>query len=154
MRYDPESGVFTRLATTSPNAKAGQQAGTFRKDGRQQISIDGRHYLSSRLAWFYVYGQWPTPDVDHINRIRCDDRLTNLREATRAQNVANRGKQLGGYSKYMGVSRKRSRWEARIACEGKQIRLGIYATEEEAARTYDDAAQRIHGRFAVLNFAT
>ena len=70
-----------------------QRAGTTshgKRGGYRKITIDGKVYSAARLAWFYKTGRWPDPEIDHINRIRDDNRWENLREATRADNLANR----------------------------------------------------------------
>lgn len=93
-------------------------------------------------------------DVDHKDRTRClDCRRSNLRLATRSQNLANARKRLGGTSKYKGVTKKPTGkpWMSRIAKEGEQIYLGRFDTEEAAARAYNSAAVELFGEFALLN---
>ncbi len=148
--YDPLTGIFTRLIRAG-SAMAGTIAGTQRPDSRWLLSVDGPLYLRSRLAWFYVHGEWPTPDIDHKNLDYSDDRLDNLRVATRSQNVSHRGK-WGGISKYIGVSKDHGRWTAEVQAKGKRVRLRYFASEEEAARARDFFAREIHGDFAVMNF--
>lgn len=78
-RYDPSTGEFTRrVGTTNP-------------DGCVMVSVDGRQYRANRLAVLYMTGAWPSPDqvVDHINRVRTDDRWDNLRVCTPAENNSN-----------------------------------------------------------------
>jgi hypothetical protein len=83
--YDPETGLFTRLVRTG-RIRAGEVAGTAHSRGYRSIVIDGRVYLSHRLAWLYVHGEWPPEQIDHINRNRADNRLVNLRAAKQSQN--------------------------------------------------------------------
>ncbi len=93
--------------------------------------------------------------VDHINGDGLDNRRSNLRHATNSQNITNLVRRNAGkYSKYRGVSRfPRTRcWQARIGANGKGFWLGNFASEEEAARAYDEAARKLHGEFARLNF--
>jgi hypothetical protein len=92
-------------------------------------------------------------EVDHINRNSLDNRKSNLRIATRSQNMANRPKDRGEYSsKYKGVCKVRGRWIAYIRVMGKLTYLGTHEIEEEAARAYDRAALKHFGEFAVTNF--
>lgn len=93
-------------------------------------------------------------ESDHINHDTLDNRRSNLRVATREQNMQNRRKQSNNTSGYKGVSwhKTRSRWQARIAANNKNYFLGFFDNAEEAARAYDTAAQEFHGEFAVLNF--
>ena len=92
--------------------------------------------------------------VDHINRDRLDNRRANLRMATNAQNQANVTKRQGMTSRYKGVSRHTAtgRWQARISVEGKQMHLGYFAHEADAARAYDARAREVFGVFAQANF--
>jgi predicted transcriptional regulator len=93
-------------------------------------------------------------DTDHIDRNQLNNRRTNLRTATHTENMRNRIKRSGS-SKYKGVTwvKQREKWMARIKHGDREKSLGHYATEEEAARVYDDAAQELFGEFAKLNFA-
>ena len=88
---------------------------------------------------------------DHINGNGLDNRRINLRKATASQNAQNR--KSWGTSKYLGVSldRKRNKWLAQIEKEGKNIYLGAYVTEDEAALKYNYKAVKLHGEFARLN---
>jgi hypothetical protein len=94
--------------------------------------------------------------VDHINHDRLDNRRQNLRECTASENARNM-KETGNRSAgYKGVHRKtgnrRKPWEARITIRpGKTVSLGHYATAEEAARAYNEAAEKYFGEFACLN---
>lgn len=89
-------------------------------------------------------------DVDHINGNGLDNRRENLRVCTTAENCRNRVG-LGGY-KGVRLFRKSGKWGARIVVDYRHIHLGCFATPEEAARAYDDAALKLHGPFARLNF--
>src|SRR5215468_6803827 len=72
-----------------PVASPAKNAGCRKTDGYVHIGVDGRTYSAHRLAWFYVYGVWPEHDIDHMNGVRGDNRLVNLREATHIQNCRN-----------------------------------------------------------------
>lgn len=95
----------------------------------------------------------PTVDVDHRNGDGLDNRRENLRMSTRSQNNGNQRIRQGGSSRYKGVSAHTDgKWVAKISARGEQKYLGLFGTEEEAARTYDAAAQELFGEFARLNF--
>lgn len=132
--YDPETGLFTHKVTRG-NQKQGNKAGFLRKDGYIQIKVEGLPVLAHRLAWFYVHGVWPTEEIDHINRIKSDNRLCNLREASRTQNCINfwpRAKTSGARGVWFGFKKGKPVFVAHITCKRKMIYLGQYATLEEA----------------------
>lgn len=91
-------GYFFRKITTSPRAKAGEIAGSFDKYGYITIGIDGKYYKAHRLAWFYVHGLWPKEQIDHINLIKDDNRINNLRCATNSQNCMHHLKRIDNTS--------------------------------------------------------
>lgn len=92
--------------------------------------------------------------VDHINGCKIDNRRSNLRMVTPSQNATNRAASRNGTSQYLGVSYESfvSRWRAQIAMNGRDINLGRFDTEMEAAIAYDRAAREYHGEYARLNF--
>jgi hypothetical protein len=92
--------------------------------------------------------------VDHRNCVSLDNRRSNLRLATRAENVQNRRKKKNTSSRFIGVdfSRPESKWRSRISYQGKRIMLGRFDSEIDAARAYDEAAKKYYGEFARLNF--
>jgi len=89
--------------------------------------------------------------VDHRNRNSLDNRRSNLRFCTHAQNQQNKQCKRGS-SQFKGVLRDGNRWRAYIGFEGKQIWLGSFRNEDDAARMHDKAARVYHGEFAILNF--
>lgn len=91
-------------------------------------------------------------EIDHENRDKLDNRRSNLRPATRAQNNRNRGKNKGCVSQYKGVYPNRGKWASSIMIEGKRIWIGRFDNEIEAAKAYDAKAKELHAEFAVLNF--
>lgn len=81
LTYNPDTGEFIR--------QSGKVAGSTHIEGYHNIMIEGKKYLSHRLAWFYMTGTWPVSCIDHVNRVRNDNRWVNLREASRSQNQMN-----------------------------------------------------------------
>lgn len=130
----------------------------YERIGRRRIEM----YLHNEI-WEKANGTG-LPDgflVDHINQDKLDNRRENLRLATRQDNEANKRKrrtQNGGAttSQYKGVTLMKDRprrkpWRATITVDRKQRALGTYATEAEAARAYNEAAEEQFGEFAFLN---
>lgn len=150
LHYDPETGVFTRLIANSPNSKVGDVAGWLTKLGYIDLRIDGVMYKAHRLAWFYVHGELPDGDMDHVNLVRSDNRIANLRPASRTQNQINREKSSKNKSGFKGVSWKPAagRWVAQASYEGKKYHLGLFDTPEEASEAYKAFAAKYHGEFA------
>jgi hypothetical protein len=89
--YDPETGVFTWRVNRGGAAKAGTRAGCPTPFYYRVIRIGGRSRREHSLAWLYVHGHWPADELDHINRVRDDNRIANLREVTHAENMQNTG---------------------------------------------------------------
>jgi hypothetical protein len=92
--------------------------------------------------------------VDHHNGDSLDNRITNLRIATRSQNLCNRRKTSSKTSsRFRGVTFRKNvgKWAARIRYLGKEIWLGLFDSEIDAAKAYDEAAKKYHGEFARLN---
>jgi hypothetical protein len=146
--YDPETGVFTWLASTTNRISVGDVAGSVDRLGYRRIALDRRDYKAHRLAWLYMTGEWPTSDLDHINCDKDDNRIANLRLATEAQNGANRRKNSNNTSGYKGVSSSRGRWRAEIRVNGRARRLGHFTDPAAAHAAYVAAAEKHFGEFA------
>lgn len=142
--YDPETGAFRWRVANSRAVKVGQVAGCIKSDGYAGITVDGRRYMAHRIAWFYVYGQFPKHYIDHKNHIRSDNRLYNLREATPSESAAHRGCWRNG----LKGCHLNGRWQARIRKNSKHIHLGYFDTEQEAHEAYMKAAKELFGEFA------
>ncbi|MGN8184597.1 HNH endonuclease signature motif containing protein [Burkholderia sp. 22088] len=132
LHYDPGTGEFTWRVSRG-TVKAGSKAGS-NNQGYVDISIDGVMHKAHRLAWLYIHGKWPDDELDHRVGRRSDNRITQIREATHAENMRNRGAYACNKSGYAGVDWRPSRgvWRARIGLDGKQIHVGNFATAEEA----------------------
>lgn len=147
LRYDPETGRFIRLVKRG-SERVGTVAGTVNKNGYCQVQVEGRLHRAHRLAWFYMTGEWPEADVDHVNGDRLDNRWKNLREATRSQNNANRRATIDKGLKGTSYNIRRGRWMAKINVNHQQIYLGYFDTAEEAHAAYVAAARLHYGEFA------
>ena len=158
--YDPGTGelrwIMRPRSHFSSNSRwkhfgevfVGRVAGRLNSRGyrRVTITLDGSRYDLGRysIAWAMVKGEWPLNGLDHRNRVRGDDRLGNLREATPREQNQNRGLQLNSTSGFMGVSRRGNKWEAQIMVDGRGYYLGRFPTPEAASAAYLEAKKRYH----------
>jgi hypothetical protein len=145
LTYAPSAGTFAWRVSPSRKLKAGDLAGALVGHGYIHIEIDGRSYGAHRLAWLYVYGSWPSAQIDHINGKRADNRIENLRDVVRRHNqqnqrVAHSGNMLG----LLGVSKAGNRFKARIVVDGLQRQIGTFNTAEEAHAAYVKTKRRVH----------
>ena len=145
--YDLETGVFRWRVTLSNRAPAGTIAGARNGGGYMQIRVWGCIRAAHRLAWLYVHGVWPPEDVDHINRVRHDNRLANLRLASRSENLMNAKKRKGTGTTLKGVTFRGGRYIARIRVRREEKHLGCFATEQEAHGAYCAAAIKEFGAY-------
>lgn len=143
--YDEETGVF-HWKVRRGNVRAGTEAGGDHGTGYKVIGIDGRLYLAHRLAWFMSHGVWPKDQIDHINGVKDDNRLSNLREATTAENHQNMPIRRDNTSGHSGVYWRSDTnlWQAQICAHGKRRTLGQFPTKDEAAKAYAAAKRAAH----------
>jgi len=142
LRYDPNTGIFVwRIALSCVAAET--SAGTQDPKGYVRISVDRRIYAAHRLAWLYAHGAWPVAEIDHINRIRNDNRIGNLREADRSLNCHNSALRADNVSGHRGVGwhKHQQKWRARISIAGRMHELGYFLDKESAVAAYRKAAK-------------
>lgn len=147
VHYDPDTGVFTRLVRTSNRIKVGDVVGCSEpRHGYLVGHIKGDLYLMHRLAWMYVHGRFPENLIDHKNGIVWDNRISNLREASRGGNSQNLIKHKDNSSGYLGVywSKAANKYVARICVKGKGYHLGCFVCPKEAYAAYRSAKENKH----------
>lgn len=155
IEYLPESGFFIWRKTRG-KVKGGSVAGSLHVSRTRAnycyvaIKIDGKEYAAHRLAWFYMTGMMPHPDVqiDHHDGSSCNNRWSNLRPATHTQNQWSRGANRTSGTGLRGVTPNGKRWRARISVNGKRIDLGVFDSKWAAAAAYKRASEQHHGEFA------
>ena len=136
--YDSTCGDFIRIKRTTNSVCIGDVAGALNFYGYLQTNVDGKIYKNHRLAWLYVYGEFPLKDLDHINRIKTDNRILNLRQVTDAQNLQNIGLRSDNKSGYKGVSwcKQKEKWCVRMQYDKKYRHIGYFDNVHEAGKAY------------------
>ena len=136
LQYDSEIGDFFWRVTRARNFHAGSRASpSVNAQGYRHIMVDQISYKAHRLAWFYIHGNWPNADIYHINGVRHDNSICNLRAISRSDNIMNSRKRFDGKtSRYRGVcfQKQYGKWVAQY----KNKILGYFNTEEEAHEAY------------------
>lgn len=141
---DPDLGLLYARRSIAGRG-AGSVVGTSSNDGYVYTKIDGKRYLVHRLIWFYVHRAWPCGPIDHVNGIRYDNRITNLRDVPHQVNSQNlRAAKSHNRVGILGVEKKHKRFNARIAHNGKTYCLGTFDTPEEAHAAYVGAKKILH----------
>lgn len=146
--YNPITGVITRRKSVGA-AKAGRAAGSY-KEGYLTFVVDGRRYRAHRVAWLLVHGEWPSDEIDHIDRNRSNNALANLRVATRSQNGQNLPIRSDNKSGVKGVhwSAERNKWVAQIKLPHLYMQVGRFERFEDAVAARRAAEVKYYGKFA------
>lgn len=145
LHYDQNTGIFTWKEHYAKNVVIGSPAGFVDGRGYVRLCIDQREYQVHRLAFLYVNGEWPTQQLDHINQIKHDNRMCNLREVSPEENSQNQRRAHGrNKSGVLGVTTVGKRFRANIWVGGVRHNLGNYASAEQAGNAYIEAKRRLH----------
>lgn len=149
LNYSPETGIFTWKVKKGGRAMPGDIAGCFDRHGYLQIRINNKLYFCHRLAWLYMYGDIPNLDIDHINKIRTDNRIENLRLATRSENNFNAKIRSDNTTGFKGVSylKNYGKYAAEASINKVRYRLGYFDTPEEAGAVYINFCKEKHGEY-------
>lgn len=151
LRYEPETGkLFWRDCDEMPKRWrtrwAGKEAFTANGKGYKRGRIDDVNFQAHRVIWALHNGEWPTDQIDHINAVRDDNRISNLRAVTNAENQRNVSMKSNNTSGVCGVSwcNKRGKWLAQIGVDGRTRNLGRFTTFDAAAAARAEASRQ-HG---------
>lgn len=141
LHYDPDTGLFTWIKKTSNRVKVGDVAGSVSDTGYIDIRLNGQLFRAHRLAWLYVYGVWPARVIDHINHVRTDNRLCNLRDVPVTVNASNISDKSSSASGYTGVTwcKSSKKWRVKIQANGRHHHIGRFENLVDAVRAYANA---------------
>lgn len=148
LSYCSETGFFTWRVTRGCRRK-GSKAGALNGCGYRMIQIDGVFYYEHRLAWLYINGEFPEI-IDHINGIRNDNRIINLRDTNALGNSRNTQMLKSNTSGYRGVfwHKQRNKWSVQFRINGKSHAFGLFDDVHEAGAVANRERARLHGEFA------
>ena len=149
LSYDAETGKFSWVQPKGSKAE-GSPAGYVSWNGYVEIKINKRVYWAHRLAWLYVHGNFPKEHTDHIDGDRANNSISNLREASNAQNMQNiRNPTIKNTSGFLGVQKSGKKWKAMISVSGIKKHIGTFSSKEEAYEAYV-RAKRINHEYCTL----
>ena len=158
--YNQHTGFLvwrTHRGNQIPGSVAGSRNYTIKRTPANiAVGVDGRVYNASRLIWVMVHGNGSIPvghEIDHINRNPFDNRLDNLRIATKQQNTQNRIRSNNSGHKGIYYTPE-GRWMARLWIGGKNVNLGTFTDVSDAVAAYASASEMVHGEFAPLSLRT
>ena len=140
VHYDQDTGLFTWKVKRQGRNKS--NLGWVESKGYIEICIAQKRLKAHRWAWFYVHGELPS-QIDHINGIKDDNRLCNLRVVTNKQNHENRGAQKNNTSGFKGVTYFQNKWRSQITHNRKNYYIGLFNTPEEAHMAYKQKAHEL-----------
>jgi hypothetical protein len=149
LSYDPNTGLLCWLIQRG-NLVSGEEAGCVYLDGYVYVKVYKHLMLAHRIAWALYTGKWPRRPLDHINMIRSDNRIINLRLASVAENNRNRAKQSNNTSGYKGVTFNKAsgKYQAKIMHNKKTVCLGYFYHPAQASVAYQKAVKEFHDEFA------
>ena len=142
--YNPFTGILTRKAHVNRSLRNHRPAGTLRKTGYLVVNIRGKTCLVHRIIWLWVHGHFPTEQIDHINHIRTDNRLANLRPASFLDNRRNLTLFKRNTSGVCGVGWEKSaqKWRSRIKVNYSSISLGYFENFDDAVSARKKAEKK------------
>ena len=145
--YDPDTGLFSHRIDRGKHKhiKAGTIVGSVHSEGYVVIDVDRKLYFAHRLAWLYMHGEHPVADIDHINGDRSDNRASNIRVATRSENMPNVSRaSKRNSSGLLGAHKYRDKWSASISINGARKHLGVFDSAEDASAAYLERKAEMH----------
>ena len=143
-KYDASTGEITWRTSPNNRIKQGAVAGSFDKRGYRKIKVDNQDYRAHWIIWLIVYGRFPSEEIDHINHVKDDNRIINLREICRKGNARNLSVSSRNKSGVVGVHKRKEngKWRAAICVDRKSIYLGEFISREDAISARSEANRK------------
>jgi hypothetical protein len=154
VRYDYQDGQLIRKKTTSRLGKAGDVAGFFdKKIGYLRVGIRGKHYLVHRIIFMMHNGYMPE-EADHINGNKLDNRIENLRSASKSENLRNRASNKNNQSGYKNVAwhKQHKKWSVTLNYDGSKHHIGYFEDLELADLVAQEARDKYHKQFSYKGY--
>jgi len=129
--YDPTTGILT-WRISKGTIKAGSAVTSINCKGYMNVKVGHKTHQAHRIAWMVHYGETPQSEIDHINRVKTDNRIENLRCVSHSENMFNTHLRPDNKSGHKGVYKMKNKWGAQIRVQGKAINLGIFDDIESA----------------------
>lgn len=144
LSYSPATGDF-HWRVDRGGVRAGSIAGCLDGKGHWHIGIDYKRCLAHRLAWLISFGTYPNGEIDHINGVRSDNRLENLRVVSRSENMQNTTHSRGPSGlRGVGWHKATRKWRARVVVAGAEAYVGWFDSERDAYSAYLAAREKFH----------
>lgn len=144
--FNLEDGKLIRKKAAA-KAKAGTSSTAKDRDGYLVVGVDGKLYRAHRMVWLYIHGSLPENcDIDHINRVKDDNRPENLRAISHAENLQNKTRYKNNRTGFKGVwrSNQTGKFVAVIEHMGKRYHIGCFEAPEDASIAYEEKANELH----------
>jgi hypothetical protein len=144
--YDPDTGVFIWIKKANRNILIGSVAGSVNSQGYWRIQIDQKSYRAHKLAWLYIFGEFPNGILDHKNRDKLDNRISNLRSVSSSINNQNCKIRKNNTSGSAGVhlDKSRQKWVSYVKIDSKHKHIGYFNTIEEAIAARKAAEKKFY----------
>lgn len=145
LNYDPETGLIRWRVSPNWRVNAGDLTGLPDKDGYLLVTVDRKKRKAHRLAWAIYYGVWPSGEIDHINNVKSDNRIVNLRDVSASINMQNiMNPTSRNKSGVLGVVAQGIKFKSTITSEGRTKHIGTFKTSREAHEAYLNVKRAVH----------
>lgn len=143
--YDPETGHLTYKKRPSRKIHIGTRAGSNGNNGYRSIHLLGKSYPEHRIIWYWVHGSFPKGHIDHINHVRDDNRISNLREVTISENARNRKRNLKSRTGEVGIwyNKRTKKYIAQIRVNGKKVFQKAFDDVDDAIKARKERAREL-----------